>query len=491
MSGRVAREITSRILITGRLVLETPAHFGNGDTAGVTDMPLLCDPRDGVTPLLTGASIAGALRNYLREVERGYGVKGQAHDAAERLFGRLEKKTTLQSWLLVDDALGHALGIELRDGVALDSATHTAEDKKKYDVELLAAGTTFDIHLEFLESEASKGLLNALATALSGLAQGEIGLGQRKHRGLGRCRVTEWTVRRHNLTTADGLLAWLADDLTGEKRGDDVCTLLGVARSLTDRRRRFQIKAVFSLPGSLLIRSGGGEPGSPDMIHLRSARRGQKQPSAIVSGTSLAGAVRARTLRIANTILGEDKASYLVDSMFGHMHEEAVPGERQISAADRPKPQSSRVITEESLVEGGYDLVQSRVKIDRFTGGAFPGALFSEQPIFGSARTSLELKLELRNPEPAEIGLLLLVLKDLWTGDLPLGGESSVGRGRLAGQAATLTLHDESGETQWQIKQGDGALIFEPVDTPDHLNAYVTNGLWQYEPPAQSEGRPR
>ncbi len=69
MSGRAAREITGRTLITGRLVLETPAHFGNGDIVGVTDMPLLCDPRDGVTPLLTGASIAGALRSYLREVE--------------------------------------------------------------------------------------------------------------------------------------------------------------------------------------------------------------------------------------------------------------------------------------------------------------------------------------------------------------------------------------------------------------------------------------
>ncbi len=124
--------------------------------------------------------------------------------------------------------------------------------------------------------------------------------------------------------------------------------------------------------------------------------------------------------------------------MFGHMHEEAAPGERQLSAADGQSPQSSRVITEESVVEGGRDLVQSRVKIDRFTGGAFPAALFSEQPVFGGAGTTLKLNLTLRNPEPAEIGLLLLVLKDLWTGDLPLGGESSVGRGRLQGTRSHL-----------------------------------------------------
>ena len=77
---------------------------------------------------------------------------------------------------------------------------------------------------------------------------------------------------------------------------------------------------------------------------------------------------------------------------------------QEVSAAGRPKPGGSRVVTEESLVEGGRDLVQSRVKIDRFTGGAFPAALFSEQPVFGSDGTSVELSLTLRNPDLAEIG---------------------------------------------------------------------------------------
>lgn len=490
MSGRVARGITGRIIIAGRLVLETPAHFGNGDIVGVTDMPLLCDPRDGVTPLLTGASIAGALRSYLREIEHGYGQEGHKSDVTQRLFGRLEEKTTLQSWLLVDDSLGHAANIELRDGVSLVPATRTAEEGKKFDVELLAAGTTFDVRFEFLESDDTKDLLVGLATALDGLARGEIGLGQRKRRGLGRCRVTEWSVRRYNLAAPDGLLAWLADEPSGEQRGGDICALLGVSQGLPDRRQRFQMEAIFGLSSSLLIRSGSGEPGSPDMIHLRSVRRGQPQPAAIVSGTSLAGAVRARALRIANTVLGESKAGKLIDAMFGCMHEED-SGDQALSAADRPKPQSSRVVTEESLVEDGLDLVQSRVKIDRFTGGAFPAALFSEQPVFGSAGTRLKLNLTLRNPQPAEIGLLLLVLKDLWTEDLPLGGESSVGRGRLQGQEATLTFFDGSTATQWKLIQDGTTLRSEPAGALEQLNQYVTDGFWKYVPPAQTKGRPK
>ena len=76
-------------------------------------------------------------------------------------------------------------------------------------------------------------------------------------------------------------------------------------RSLADQRAWFSISATFDVPTSLLIRSSSGTPGSPDMTHLRSSRGGKELP--IVSGTSLAGAVRARALRIANTVLGPEK----------------------------------------------------------------------------------------------------------------------------------------------------------------------------------------
>jgi hypothetical protein len=68
----------------------------------------------------------------------------------------------------------------------------------------------------------------------------------------------------------------------------------------------------------------------------------------------------------------------------------------------------------------------------------------------------------------AEIGLLLLLLKDLWTGRLPLGGESSVGRGRLRGLEATV----RHGDKQWHLRQeSDGPLQVEP--DPASLEAYV------------------
>ena len=460
IQGRAARGITERILIQGTLVLETPANLGNGDAEALTDMPLLLDEVSG-KPLLTGTSIAGALRAYLRELEHGYHNAERLHDRARQLFGAVQGNESVQSWVLVDDAQGTAAEIEVRDGVTLDPATRTAVDKGKYDYELLPAGATFELSLELLlpEGREHEALLQSLALALQGLEKGEIGLGLRKHRGLGQCRVTEWRVRRYDLTTAAGLLGWLENDASGEKTGAAICDLLGVNAAMLDQRKRFTLKAEFGLAGSLLIRSSGAA-GDPDMVHLQSQRGGK--PTPILSGTSLAGAIRARALRIANTMLGESAARDLIDGMFGHGK---TPTEEQ--------PTGSRVLTRETEVTGNLDLVQSRVKIDRFTGGAYPQALFSEQPLWGGPESKVIVELELRNPKPAEIGLLLLVLKDLWTGDLPLGGESSVGRGRLAGRNATLMHYTPQQTREWILTQGKGDALNFSRGKPEELEAFV------------------
>lgn len=469
--GRKPRGILKRVVITGKLTLETPARFGNGDVDGLTDMPLLRDSLEG-KPLLTGTSIAGALRNYLREIERGYGEdedpKAQKKSNAEKLFGHLDtsiedEKASVQSWLLIDDALGEHPGIEIRDGVALDSKTRTVAKGKKFDIELLEAGTTFDLSFEILLGKGDESLQDALIYALNGLEAGEIGLGQRKKRGLGQCKASNWSVCLYDMTDTKQLLEWLENDRSRARIGDSILELLPPKNEFPDQREYFVMDAELELESSILIRSGSGEADSPDMVHLRSLRSGYERPVPILSGTSLAGAVRARALRIANTIV-PDRAGKLINDMFGQHIE---------GASDIPT--GSRLVSRETVLKGTRDLVQSRVKIDRFTGGSFPQALFTQQPAFGGKGSQVKVHLTLRNPKRAEIGLLLLVLKDLWTGDLPLGGESSVGRGRLRGLSANLILRRNGEERTWTIRQvADGLAVSGSMDNPkDELENFV------------------
>jgi CRISPR/Cas system CSM-associated protein Csm3 (group 7 of RAMP superfamily) len=467
-SPQTSRKIISRIVVEGDLVLQTPAHFSNGDTDELTDMPLLVDPLDGKTPLLTGASITGALRSYLRERERGYGQPADSNSASVRLFGSLKRdEEGEQSPLIVEDALGKlgTFGIEIRDGVGIDPKSRTARENRLFDLQLWQAGTTFPLRFELLirEDDNAHILKRALATALAGFHDGGITLGARKRRGYGRVSVSGWRVKCYDLTKPEDLLEWIEkghEPLSTIPPIQDLDKALGVTRLEDDHRRFFHINATFSLNSSLLIRSGSGQQDDrgPDMVHLH-ARQADGTRKPILSGTSLAGVLRARALKIANTLDAQDQAQTLIDAMFG-VDMDRVQKRRQQGDPDAT-PLVSRVMVTETVVQNARtDLVQNRVSIDRFTGGARETALFNEQPAFGGHDTTLTVDIQLINPKDYEIGLLLLLLKDLWTGDLPSGGESSVGRGRLKGKQAKL-IHQSDGRSQaWEIlTKGPGLTI--------------------------------
>jgi len=464
------RRIAHRLVIEGDLVLKTPARFGAGQAmpgqAKVVDMPLLRDPKEGA-PLLTGASIAGALRSYLRDWELGYEKKlpEDGHSLVQLLFGDVLEKDSRESWLVVEDAYGkppaefanaETRRVETRQGVSIDPKTRTAGMDEKgrgflYDYELLVAGTYFPLHLELAlpdDNDQQAQLKEALAIALNGFINGEIGMGGHKRRGMGRCQMENWQIMDYDLQTPAGLLAWLEEKPVAILKGASISDQLGVRLPPADDLRRwFSLDASFSLQSSLLIRSSQDQADAPDLVQLQAARQGKQRP--ILSGTSLAGALRSRALRIAKTVIADQaRAEKLVDDIFGT---------RDIDAKDRRKAdvRSSRAVVHEHEIENEYERVQSRVAIDRFTGGSYPGALFDQQPVYGKKGAShVKIEVQLRRPQDDHIGLLLYLLKDLWTGDLPLGGEASVGRGRLVGSKAELTLHSpnpaEAG--QWIIE---------------------------------------
>jgi CRISPR/Cas system CSM-associated protein Csm3 (group 7 of RAMP superfamily) len=487
-----SRQIVRRIVVEGRLVLQSPARFGNGDADDLIDLPLLRDPYDNRTPLLTGASLAGALRSYLREREHGYGVVEKSDSRTALLFGAVKGDDNgEQSPLIIDDALGEpGFEVEVREGVRIDPATRTAADDKLFGLHLWKAGTVFPLRLELLIGRDEDGraradrLRQSLATALEGLKDGSITLGARKNRGYGRVFVDIWKVTSYDLHAEEGLVAWLASGTDwpdfpagGVASGPDLAVLLGVNSLLGDRRRFFEMEANFSLEGSLLIRSTGGEEGiGPDMVHLQTKSVQSGQPEPVLSGTSLAGALRSRALRICNTLAAGNGviAKSLIEGIWG-TDMDRLPQLREndpdfVSQASRLK------VNEEILRNVTSDLVQMRVSIDRFTGGARESVLFSQQPAFGDDRSQVVVKMRLSSPQPYEIGVLLLLLKDLWTGDLPLGGEASVGRGRLKGCWANLSWKSSEGPSdpqKWELK-GDEQRVSVTSADPSALNGFVS-----------------
>ena len=466
--SRKTRKIRARWFIKGVLELVTPTHLSNGDADPSVDLPIVTDPLTGCA-LLSGASLAGALRHYLNTYYGSYVyerdkrsqqlvLREKPNGVTSLLFGgRPGDELGEQSPLIVEDALGREErpALDLRDGVRIDPTTRTAVDKAKFDLQLLAAGNLFDIAFELLISEdlleQEQQLREALAVILFGLQEGEINLGGRKCRGYGECRVTSWELWQYDLATKSGLHDWLAHDRSWASRApqksEDILALLGLAQEdlPPDQRERFTMEVKFIIDGSVLIRSGFEAESGPDSSHLSAVRPGSADPVPILSGTSLAGVIRGQALRIAHTVSGDRRtADELVNNLFGYMEGQ------NAKAASRVK------VAETEIYGDKHHLVQSRVAIDRFTGGAFESALFTEQPVFGGRAV---VRMDIQESTDAEIGLLLLVLKDLWTGHTPIGGESSVGRGRFKGETAVLQQNNP--DLNWTITADGDQLQIE------------------------------
>jgi CRISPR/Cas system CSM-associated protein Csm3 (group 7 of RAMP superfamily) len=434
------RAMAARWVVTGEMRLETATHFG-GEGDAALDMAVLRDPKEGL-PLLPGTSLAGALRSHLADILGGYRSREKEEVAA--LFGAARSDDAgSQSPLIVFDSLGTLPGattMEIRDGVAIDPALGTAQAHKKFDFEVLPAGTIFPVRVELIveRTDLEPRLLGLLGAALDGLTNGDIALGMRRSRGLGSVKVNNWKALRHDLATAQGWLSWLTSDhempignnvpvyASAAEAIHAACPFLKIEQC-QDKRRRLLVDLDLELEGDLLVRSPATEPGAPDVVHLHSAGR------PVLPGTGMAGALRAQALRIARLVReSKGDGDRWVDRLFGPRLE------REDEHTAEGKAMASRLRIAESFIENGTARKQTRIAIDRFTGGVVRGALFDEQVQAGG---TLKVRLELRDPGDAGTGLLLLLLKDLLSGEIPVGGAASVGRGVLKG-AARLRLSD-------------------------------------------------
>ncbi len=426
------REITSRWTITAKLTIHSASQIGNHESDW-------CDQTFARNaegkPILQGSTLAGALRGALNDHMEGY-LK-EEHPEARNLFGGWEDDKQDNGYespvIIFDSAAESNAETSIRDGVVIDPTTGTAVDKGKYDRELAMPGIVFPVRLDVIitNKQNENTILSMLSLALDSLADGEILFGARKSRGMGLCSASDFRAVRFDMTSADGWRSFANSDYINPAAHlpakQQIHQALSAAwldykvQEYKDCRDSLKIHFDLEVDGSLLIRSPGRKATDADAIHLT------EQGKAILSGTSIAGAIRSHANRLLNTIEKE----HLIEELFGPMPANV---ERQGSRA-------SRIRVTESIIKNSCSYRQSRVKIDRFTGSAIDTALFDEQPSIGGAAA---FDVVLLNPKDEEIGLLLLVARDLACGFLPLGGGASVGRGILKGNFVA-DLRDEKG----------------------------------------------
>lgn len=435
--------MSGKLVLKGELDLLSPLLIGSGKRDDDVDVCILKDHLG--KPIIPATTLVGILRHrFEKQVISFEDLDSNNFKLLKRYFWgesyevEDDVNKSCQSALIVDEAIliGDSFKIRVRDGVRINPKTSTAQSKCKYDYEILEPGCKFSFNCEVnIRNQFNRSFFLAVIQWIANeMANLDFSLGAMTNKGLGRCRLINWKVYDYDFSNnkSNDAIAWLKCEPPNKIYNDDFLKdNSNPYNSLKmEKAKAFKLEAQFKVKNSIIIRDYSGNPDAVDAVHIKSNGK------PILPGTSISGTVRARAEKIINT-LGSN-GNELVKPLFGWV-------DRSKDKENKTNPIRGKIIVEEIELNNFAEEIQYRIKIDRFTGGVIKGALFDSMPIWSKdgIESMATLEISIKDYEYWEAGLMLMVLKDLWNGDLAIGGEKNVGRGVLQGLSATITCDDQ------------------------------------------------
>lgn len=391
--------IAVRVAMHSRWAVGGLGRIGEGAA-----LPVIVDPRSG-TPWLPGATVAGSLKAHLRDHPT---VPGAADDGVtwlgadpvgyEEVTGTISPEPSRLAVLgcLVDDEAGIAqagsTSIDDRRGAAPTGPLRTYEWASPCDV---------TIALQH-EGPADAALLEKIATWQPTFGRG-------RGAGLGRASVKRVTAITVDRATEQGLTFWLGDRASWfaaprELEGAGFDEKEGV----TADEPNWSVDLMAREP--IHVGSGGStlEGGRTVKSFVRLGDGG----SPVIPGTSWKGVFRHRARVILEALeTSANDVDQVLDWLFGSL------------ASGR-----GALWFDETVLDDD-SFVRSHVAIDRFTGGARPGAAFWVRAVRAGTKLSLGLRWVDGELPPIVETLLLHILRDLHEGLQTIGGMGSRGYG--------------------------------------------------------------
>ena len=462
MTGRPRFEYT----ITGNLETQSPLHIGSLDSLAV-DRPVVVDGAG--TPIIPGTALAGVLQAQI-------GPNGN-------LWGGNESTSTA-SLITIDDALlinsSSDLSVEVRDGVSINRRYGTAEPGYLYTKEVLPTGSVFSLNITIncdTQVDTTQGIEHhpvAVQKVLAALTNG-VSVGSGSTKGFGAVKLTKPTVTRRDRSSAADLKRLVSGEAFGAISLDDWTT-----KPTNPALERTTIK--WRPLGPILVKD---EPegdaidvlplitaGSDGLVHL------------VIPGSSIKGALRSHAERILRSVLEIDTPSkheevlqatdemLPVGLLFGQIGDGKAgvgrKGALRVSETTSVQGWKANLWADVSKSEKFDDadnnskdtftnlqralnalqedsrapfVIGCHVAIDRWTGGAHEGALYSILEPWITCEngwTPITIDLDhniLREQSDQATGaarvLLSLVLKDFCEGWIPLGYGVNKGYGAL------------------------------------------------------------
>ncbi|MEP7341949.1 MAG: RAMP superfamily CRISPR-associated protein [Acidobacteriota bacterium] len=524
----MSRRIASRLKITGRLVACGPLHIGGANGNADVDLALaengngqlyvpgtsLAGPLRAWLLQQVDTNAGEARREWQKKIDGIWGFQEPGEAGGE--------SKGIASFVIVEDGLVKlpaGAAIETRDGVGIDRVTGAAATHVKYNRAVLPAGSEIEFEMTVEIEERNSTARSHLIAALQALQRGEIRFGASKTRGLGKVTLKDRIVREQHLLSFGGMLNALRGNDEALDAKDLITQLLPGAPTLHVKidwapRGPLMVKAerdgvavdmlplvsakgsdlTFVLPGSSIkgalrnqaeriVRtvSGISAPMQKNdrknfmrQIEMRGARN-ESQGDVETPAQSLigglfgaAGKTEAKDKRIPEEgppLLG--LGALTVEDCYAEPRFSPGQWEAVESASDADDVQIRKESPlQQALQNAGLAQMQQafHVAIDRWTGGAADGFLYTTLEPHGVAWEPMRLTLNLarlreEDHRPA-VMCLLLTLRDLMNGRISIGFGTNRGMGAIKVTDVEITatnIEDELNDLN-DVKIIDGKL---------------------------------
>lgn len=444
-----------------RIVLqaETPIAVGSGEKDVETDARVIKDVNG--LPYIPATSIAGVLRHAMGESEEsntsevwGYQLKGSksAGKGSRLIFtgaNLVDADGKVVDGILSEQSAFHSRyhSLPIRQHAKINHKG-TTEDGGKFDEEIVFKGTRFCFEVEML-AMGSNPKSDYFKALLSHIASETLRIGGGTRSGFGEMRVVSCKTR--TLTFPDGLKEYIekSSSLSDDSFWVDVDDIIPEGADKKD----FVKETLTITPLDFFLFGSGHSDDDADMTPVSEScvvwkgnYKGEfENNNILIPATSVKGALSHRVAYHYNLLKGifsdskdvkieehVGKKNFAVRVLFGN------EGDGTKGGATRGNILISDIIEKKG---NQPDKLLNHVAIDRFTGGAIDGALFTEK-VTDEHDHKFQLdvvvdretvKTIAKDDAPFVFQALDAALNDLCHGLLPLGGGVNRGNGVFEG----------------------------------------------------------
>ncbi len=435
-----------------RVIIEakTPIAVGSGEKDVITDALVATDVNG--LPYIPGTALAGVVRSMIGEEKSrkyfGYqegSKKGQGSEIifteAKILNSKGEVIDGLNIKAIDDELLMNYKELPIRQHVSI-SDKGVAKEHGKFDEQVVFAGTRFCFELEMVSGEKED---ENFKTILAQLLDNTFRIGSGTRNGFGEVEVVDLKTKTLDLKKSDDLEKYL--EKSSALNSDFWSKDYSKPERITNTNDWTEYKLTLQPDDFFLFGSGFGDD-EADMTPVKGKKviwtdgKGElKDNFVLIPATSVKGALSHRVAfhynKLKDFCVREKDGEFVRD-------EDAECGNNNIavqtlfgyeSQGEKIQQRGNLIFSDIIEQKNIEEKILNHVSIDRFTGGAIEGALFTEKTSFGKGQTfemSVLAKKDALKDNDVK-NAFENALKDICSGMLPLGGGVNRGNGVFKG----------------------------------------------------------